>query len=281
MLNKKVIVVSGFSRGGTNILWNIMQSHPQICSAIHETGTIFRKKEPLQFSRFISLLNKTGLINLSVSRRIIDLRLHRIKMNNYKHSENKYVYEGQTYSRKQVSESAICFKSVDFDIDHTPLLLKLYPNLYFIALTRNGYAVFNGHMRRGEAPEKAARLYREIAEKIKIYSETLSNFKLIRFEDVLQSPFKIAEELFTFTDVFPVQLGKLRLKSKKIISEKGEHATLWGRENQKYWMGQDEIDQFLDPNVNKRQIAQLSLEMIDFFNREAGTALDFFGYERA
>ena len=34
MKNQKVIVVNGISRGGTNILWNMIQSHPAVCGVM-------------------------------------------------------------------------------------------------------------------------------------------------------------------------------------------------------------------------------------------------------
>ena len=41
MKNNKVIVIYGFQRGGTNIVYNIFQSHPLVCSPNDlETGEI-------------------------------------------------------------------------------------------------------------------------------------------------------------------------------------------------------------------------------------------------
>ena len=36
-----ILVINGLSRGGSNILWNILQSHQKVVSPIHETGEVF------------------------------------------------------------------------------------------------------------------------------------------------------------------------------------------------------------------------------------------------
>lgn len=38
-MTSKAIIINGFARGGTNILWNVMQSHP----AILQTNVILVK----------------------------------------------------------------------------------------------------------------------------------------------------------------------------------------------------------------------------------------------
>ncbi len=47
MKNKNVVLLIGLSRGGTNIAWNVLQSHPGICSPIYETGELVAKTRAL------------------------------------------------------------------------------------------------------------------------------------------------------------------------------------------------------------------------------------------
>ena len=278
MRNKKVIVVSGFSRGGTNILWNIFQSHPEICSASFETGTIFHKKRH-KFSRVISVLRRTGLIRFKPFLHLMDYQFFRYKMRNYTDRQNKYKFEGETYNKEEVKNAAICFKSVDYDIFHTDHLLRMYPDLYFIGLARNGYATAEGHLRRGRSVQDFGKLYNKIAGRMEKYSRELKKFKLVKFEDILEHPFKVAGELFEFTDCRPVELEKLRLKSKKIIKKDGVHQATFGVQGEKYWFDKKSIGDILDPGVNKKQLERLDRDVIEEFNNEAREALTFFGYE--
>ena len=273
MRNKKVIVLSGYARGGTNIAWNLLQSHPEVCSPMYETGQLFRWS-------WILFICRLFLGYPRFCRRMIDAELHRYKMMNLNHMDNKYIKEEKLYTAQQIESAAVCLKSVNYDILLTEILLKVYPELYFIALTRNGYALTDGYVRRGKSVAYAARLYNRIGKRMRIYADSLSRFKMIKFEDVLQHPFKMAEDLFEFVDVYPHRLEKLRLKSKKILNKHNEHKTAFGNEHRKYWFDRESIGNIIDPNVNTHQVNRLTKEMIGEFNHLAGSALHFFGYEK-
>lgn len=221
-------------------MWNILQSHPEICSVRYETGTIFRKRRH-KFSRVISLLKKLGLLQKSIGKVILDYQFYRYKLSNFTHDENRYKFENKPYNKSEVRNCALCFKSTDLDIHYTDLLLEMYPQLYFVGLTRNGYAVAEGHHRRGESVTDFAEQYREVAHKMKLLSEKLEHFKLVRFEDMLHNPFGLAEELYEFLECKPVNLEKLRLKSKKVIKKDGSHGKIFGKPGNKYWFDKNTI----------------------------------------
>lgn len=88
MLNKKVILLSGFSRGGTNIAWNILQSHPEICSARYETGQILRKRNPIILNRLLSIINKIGLGRSKLAFKYLNYKFHYLKMSNLQVADN-------------------------------------------------------------------------------------------------------------------------------------------------------------------------------------------------
>jgi hypothetical protein len=273
MLNNKVIMLSGYARGGTNIAWNLIQSHPGICSPVHETGNLFRKSIPMRMCHEFP-------IPFIDNHKIIDRALHKFKLANMNHPDNKFAYEGVPYTKDQLSETSLCLKSVDYQIIYTRTILKVYPQLYFIALTRNGYALADGLIRRGKTVSEIGNLYYQISEKMKKLSDQIPRFRFIKFEDIIEKPFSMAEELFDFTEVTPVSLEKLRFKSKKVISREGDHQVKFGNEHRKYWFDRSTIHQILDPNINKKQMERLSPEMIREFNKESGSALEFFGYEK-
>jgi hypothetical protein len=275
MKNTKVIILSGFARGGTNIAWNLMQSHPEICSPIHETGELFRKSWALSLCRFMS--EKTVF---TLCKYIVDAQLFKFKLQTLEHPDNKFIAEGKLYTNEQVVNAVLCLKSVNYDIFLTDLLLRVYPDLYFIALARSGYALCDGYIRSGGTATEAGILYNRIAEKMKRYADLIPHFKMIKFEEILQRPFDVAEKVFAFVDVYPQRLEKLRLKSKKVINTQNEHRVTFGTENRKYWFDRSMINQILDPSVNQTQIERLPNSTIDEFSRTASPALKFFGYER-
>lgn len=133
MKNKKVIVLSGYCYGGTNIAWNLLQSHPQICSPIRETGQLFHDST---FLRICHAMPSFMLSPFLLKR--MDGVFAGLKRSNLSHEDNRYVAEGVPYERHEVEAAALCFKSVNYDINLTEELLKVYPDLHFIALSRNG-----------------------------------------------------------------------------------------------------------------------------------------------
>ncbi len=271
ILNQKVIVLSGFARGGTNLVWNILQSHPQICSSIRETGQLFNESLKIKIGNALS--------SLSLGKRLIDEELFRYKMQNLLHYENKQKSPSQVYTKREVEQAALCMKSVNTDIYYTDLLTSIYPDLYFIALIRDGYALCDGYIRRGKTATQAGKLYQQMADEFKRLSGIVPNYKMIQFEDVISDPFKVSQELFLFTDVFPVKLSHLRLKSKKVMRESGKHTPLYGDQGHKYWFDYASIHQSLDSSVNTIQQSRLKPSMIRDFNDQARDALQYFGYE--
>lgn len=209
----------------------------------------------------------------------IDRILFQHKMTNLEHKDNRYVSENEVYDPDRLAKTVLCLKSVNYHIYRTELLLKTYPDLFFIALTRNGYSLADGLTRRGMSIGEAGKLYQDLADEMERLSKRLKNFKLIKFEDVLENPFAISEELFQFCEIEPVTLDKLRLKSKKIIHASGEHETKYGSENRKYWFDRDTISTILDKSVNQRQLNRLSDKDIKVFNKLASNALQYFQYD--
>ncbi len=279
MFNKKVILICGYSRGGTNILWNILQSHPKICSTRNELGSIFKKTKYLKFSRYISLANKLGILHTSFSHFIIDYQLHRYKMETLWRRDNQFKNETDIYSRQEVKGAALCLKSVDWDIHFTDLLLEIYPEMYIIMLTRNGYAVANGHLRRGINLQETATLYKEIGFLMKSIAQKHPKTLFVKFEQFIENPFEVSEKLYRFTETEPLQLEKLRLKSKIIVSDDKTQATKYGEVNRKYWFSRENMGDLIDLEINKKQIAQLTSDQIREYNRLAGDTLTEFGYD--
>lgn len=252
MKNKKIIVVNGFSRGGTNIVWNIFQSHPKVCSPRHETGQIlfdqvFRwaprlARHALTSSRILStpLVHCLGYV--------VDMIFFHRKL-----AGNRAKHGGTLCRRDRVKHSVLCLKSVDWDIDLTELFDTLYEQAFFVGLIRNGFALCNGWIRRGRTAGQAGKAYSNIGQKMIDYQLKYSRYKLIRFEDVLNDPFGMASTLFEFAELEPTRLEKLRLKSKRVLRDNGNHEVPFGVEDRHYWFDSKQIDLILDRSVNDNQ----------------------------
>lgn len=281
MKNKKVIVINSISRSGSNILWNIFQSHPLVSSPILETGQIlfpFRSVRLRKISR--QLLISSG--RLPVVRRcvgeMLDDRMYKYKTMNMDFSGNREKSDGILYTEEEIKGSVLCMKSLNDDVLLTQLLDSIYEEVSFIGLVRDGYAVCEGWIRRGTPPEVAANLYRRICGKMIEDSRKMANYRIVKFEDIIRDPFGWANRLFSFAGLIPETLEKLRLKSKKILKSDGAHQTEFGSENEKYWFDENSIRQALDPEISMRQKRSLSPSDHHVIGSICGDILNLFDY---
>lgn len=103
----------------------------------------------------------------------------------------------------------------------------------------------------------------------------MDNYRIVKFEDLLLAPFEQASQLYRFAQLSPDRVVKLRLKSKKILIQEGEHATHYGEEHSKYWFDSDSISAILDPAISLRQKTALSQTDKRVFKQHAREVLEF------
>jgi len=286
MKHRRILVLNGLRRGGTSIVWNILESHPGICSPLEETGQLIYPELltwlPELATKLVVRTTLTRSWAPSALVRHFDDDIQRVlwerKRSNLEDPDNKYKYEGEPYLPDEIDEALLCLKSVNLDTFLVDYFARFYENARFIGLIRNGYAILNGAMRRGDSAEKVGRDYRRVGQKMIQDERERSDYMLLKFEDVLAEPFEAAARLFEFAGVAPVRLDKLRLKSKRVLSPDGQHEVRFGEEDRKYWFGPDQIWSILDKDVNKTQVDRLSSEDLHTFERHAGPVLDHFGY---
>jgi hypothetical protein len=283
MKNQKVIVVNGISRGGTNILWNMIQSHPAVCGAMHETSRLFapfmahRLRFVADFTLMQPVLRVPPLVN--VTGRLIDDRLYNFKLKNYGDVYNGFSTEGEPYSLDEVRNSAVCLKSINWTIYATPLFFRIYgPNVYFVSIFRDGYGICESWVRRGIPPEKTGRRYRQYVETMLKYADRYDHYTTVKFEDILDRPFEVLEGVFRFAGLEPPTIESFRLKSKAVLTEDGRHEALYGKLDVKYWLDRETIHEFLVGDIATIQKKALAPEIIHAFEREAMPALKRLGY---
>lgn len=287
--NQRIIIINGIARGGTNLLWNIMQSHPLICSPIYETGGILKSNNPYLYI-LSNKLNTLGVltnaeifteIGLSLKKRIskhLDSSLYSYKLKNIDDTNNQWKNENSKYTFEEIKNCILCTKSLNSDIFLTPHLINLYPNIKIINIVRDGFSICESWKRRGHKADKIGKLYSTYVNKMIDLTEKYDDSTVVKFEDLLQNPFKISKQLFEFCELEPTKLEKLRLKSKKTLSQNGEHRKHFGQEHKKYWFDQESINNFLISNINNTQKNNLSVQDIKAFEKYAKSTLEFFNY---
>lgn len=176
MLNKAPIFVNAFARGGSNILVNLLLSHPNVCSPSGEIQEVFRggtRAEPqwrtmykrIRYglplvlssgdTRVISAWNFAPRRELSHwATRHIDWVLYREKLAARHEQHNRFVREGITYTDSQIAQARLLCKNLNGLILMTDNLAAMYPDATFFGLIRNGLALCEGYVRRGGNPAR-------------------------------------------------------------------------------------------------------------------------------
>ncbi|MBN1566150.1 MAG: sulfotransferase [Anaerolineae bacterium] len=283
MQNEKVIVINGISRGGTNILWNMIQSHPAVCGAMYETDQLFAPWTKNRLRIVTDTVFRNPLLRIppfiTIAAPLIDQRLFNVKLRNLNDFYNGFSTEGVPYTRAEIERSAVCLKSINNTIYSTPLFARIYgERLYTIGIVRNGYGICESWVRRGIPAAKAGLRYRQYVETMFKYREQNERYMIVKFEDILQAPFETLSSIFTFCDLEPTTVDKFRLKSKPILTEDGSRKVPFGSRNVKYWLDRDTIQEFLVPNIATIQSDALSDADRQAFEAEALPVLQQLDY---
>lgn len=280
---RQLFLLSGFSRGGTNILWNLICSHPGVLSSGLELNEILGPKKsgiPLSKKAILEFYALSGIKPpYSVSEYAVE-RIISFSENHAKSSWGKWKFQDTVYSLDEISTLPVCTKSVNswardklfgylkrnISLKYNQLLMPALGSYKTIYLIREPEAVCNGWMRRGCDPTEAGKWYKYIVDvMIQDYRSRPNDVLFVRFEDVLSNPLAMANRVYEFLGVEPITLEAVHLKSKRILREDGQHMASIGDGQQMTWVPASELGLFLDPAIDSRQKQMLSVDVRNKF----------------
>lgn len=299
MRNKRPIFIVSFAYGGSNILLNLLRSHPEVCSPRGELNEVFKGKleEPVTTRiaknlRYLPVVlaeggdifgfnnwNDRKPFKKSSQKRIDDI-FFKEKLWARDETQNLYKTENVKYTDKEIAESRLLNKNLDGLIFVSRELAKMYPDAVFFGLVRNGFAVCEGHLRRGYDFETIARNYGRGVQRMIEDSKVIPNYHMIRYEDILEKPQEMLREIYRLAGLETAALnGKVRLQVKKVITKDGKHETV---DNMKWkevvWLGVDEFQRQFRGDSNDNQIKRLTEEQKNIIIKYSGDSLRQFGY---
>ncbi|RMH72114.1 MAG: hypothetical protein D6675_05125 [Gemmatimonadetes bacterium] len=293
MRNHAPIFLNCFSRGGSNILWNLFITHPDVCSPQRETLEIFRthplKNPKLAGYQAVILSRQWGLFdqwNLKERKPIpkaaqlfIDKKLYEYKLTTFSDPEMKYKYEGEVYTLEEVQQSRLVAKNNNGLTFLSPIFQDMYPDATFIALVRHPFAIYESYKRRKimSSADQFARFYRKITGKMLFDAENLPNYHVITFESILKEPQHALETLYKWTHLELSKVKKLRFKAKGHLQPDGTHGSSF-EIGKHYWFELDRIYDIIDPQINQHQTSRLSDAEKQTILRLIGDNLTALGY---
>ena len=182
--NKKWVFIISCTNSGSTVLHELLAAHPDIASMRFE-GQHYQDQLPLptedDAQRLWALTPKYRLDENSKA----NIDVNRIKRQ-WSHFMN---YPTRGFYLEKSPPNAV----------RTRWLQKHFPQAYFIALVRNGYAVAEGIARRtGVGLEAAARQWNTCLDVMLDDFTHLERKILIRYEDLIESPDAVIARVLTF-----------------------------------------------------------------------------------
>jgi hypothetical protein len=270
MLNKKPIFINAFSRGGSNLVWNVFLTHPDVCSPILETLEIFRigvagrreGYEAVWQTRQIGFFNQRKLAARrpisAQARTFIDATLHQWKLKTATDIDMKYKSEDQTYTIDEVVAARLVAKNNNGLTFLSDRLVEMYPDATFVGLVRNPLALYESFNRVKfiRSVDEFVNFYNRMVGKMIKDSKRYERYCIIRFEDMVANPMPTIWQLYDFAGLDREKVQKIRFKAKRHYTADGtrDSALEVGRH---FWFSFDEVPGFLDEDINTYHIQQL------------------------
>jgi hypothetical protein len=294
VLNPAPIFVVGFQRGGTNILTNLLASHPDTRLLGRETHMVFygKAREPVTkwFRRLLYLpllvsarSHLFRAASLAERRRIpgplmryADLLLYRESMRNLARQPDRMGRDGRSL---KPGTRLLC-KNVNGLAFVTPVLQDMYPDATFIALVRNGLALCEGYTRRGMAPAAVGEIYEKIAQRMLDDAARLPNYHIVRFEKMVADPLGLIQDVYRHASLDAAAVDKFRLQAKQSLDRDGGRSYAFGGQQDREirWFDPSEIGSCFRKDIDASQIARLGERERSEFLRVAHGAMERLEY---
>ena len=298
MLNREPIFIVAFAYGGSNILLNLLRTHPDVCSPRGELNEVFKGKAAESITtrlakklRYLPCVIGEGqdvfrpndwVARKPFSKRTqnrVDRILFQEKLRARDASQNLYKSEGVEYSDQEIAEGRLLSKNLNGLIHVTDELMKMYPDATFLALVRNGFAVCEGHSRRGYDLERFCRNYELGCQKMIADANRHPNYHLLRYEEIIADPLESLRSIYRLAHLDVNKVKKVRLETKKVMRSDGSHGYVHGaKERQVMWYPLEEFDKHFRPDANENQIKRLSKEQQATIVNHCEKSLRHFGY---
>lgn len=269
------IFINCYSRGGSNILWNMLLSHPLVCSPIRETLDIFHfGLRPLRadgWSFALTSLQPRFFDQWSfherrplnaLARRTLDRGLRRWMHATLTDPEMVFAAPGRRYTEHEVRTARLAAKNNNGLAYLTPRLREVYPDASFVGLARHPVALYESHQRRriSRDPIEFGARYNAIARALA--RDTEDGALLLRFEDVVSRPLEILQTLYAHTNLDFDPDRKLRFKAKAHWRADGSRGSDF-EEGSHVWFEPSALDAYFQSDIDALQGSRLDHQTRD------------------
>jgi len=224
-----------------------------------------------------------------LTRRLADWILYADKIKALAPDQNYYKSEGVPYTREEIRQARLLCKNINGLIFLSGQLAKIYPDATFLTIVRDGYAVCEGHIRRGMDPGFIARNYERACQQIILDAAILPGYHIIKYEDIMAHPQAALRNIYELAGLDESLVKKIRLQHKPVMEASGTHRPTAAdstpspqdalpSHKQLHWYDREEFGQFFRTDINENQKKRLSAENRALIERECRSSLRQFGY---
>jgi hypothetical protein len=289
-VNLVPVFVLGMQRGGTNLVLNLLRSHPDCCwpdGELHEVIRgrrsdgllgVFRKViwylpvaarhgdvfHPMRVPPSGMLAGLRGRL----IRQAIDgsVRTNRPKVRGFQQQlpDGDAAVSGQ--GRRMVCKVVNGNTALAWDLE------RLYDGAHFLGIVRHPFAVCEGLMRRGASLKLAIQIYNAfVATLMELESEGRS-IVILRYEDVITDPQSAARQAYSHCSLDEERVEWVCLEEKS----PGPDGAV-SKVNRYYRLS--EIGDHMRAGLNEAQAERLSDNDCELIASECRVALERFGYD--
>lgn len=246
--------VFGCSYGGTNLTWNIIQSHPSIISNKFEYNEIFRKKDTPFYLRFILMINYfTGISLPIVDRYIINFLIDSSISYTLDDKFNKYKLPKVKYKESDFKNNINIVIKIIYHPSNKILWkylkrrgtfnylnqLKNFNNFKVVFITKKKALQIDSWHRRGFSKLISNRYLNFYYRYKKIITNKYQSIE-INFNELTDNPFKLSRKIFSFIGVDSIKIKNLRIKVKNHKKSK-----ILTNEKKKVWINNKNFSQHI------------------------------------
>jgi len=298
---KEPVMVNGFSHGGTNILINLLLSHPDLCypGETHKAlaggtkshGTLRRLVKRVSFriadmrwkvgdlSRVYVLNPRTTFPHKATGWFKSTLEKEKRRANHESH--NLWIWPRERYSFAQRKDSRLLLKNNNGLCLQYNLLRSAFPSARVLCFFRHPFALIESHLRKGRDLEMLLNLFSRVwSSLIKQAQAERERYMLIRFENILAKPQESLEQIYAFAKLDIGRVTHIRLQHKAHYTNNGTYKHSGSYDRQVVWYDPADIGEHLDPAANLRAIQRLDDSIKDRVAHVFQSHMEKMGYLR-
>jgi hypothetical protein len=277
-LIRRPVFVYGFSRGGTNLLMNLLLSSPDLAMPSGELQYVIgggalgsgfweklRKRVSYQWP-FGLLLGPQYFNRLSFQARQsmpfapshwFDMMLWLEKAIATQPGHNYWFSPGVRSSFRQRIDARLVVKAHDGYVFLHDAFVSLYPDCKAVAIVRNGLALAESLLRRGWSLNFVIDYYTKIGGEIARLAQD-GRLTIMKYESLISNVFDCMNDLDRHLDLNLSNLSFYRMQYKARMGADGNHGLPLGvRDRDLVWYSRSELSSHFVQNANSFQVSRL------------------------